>query len=81
MPLDDHVDAHLLGKSEVLADFGEQGLRRAGEVAAIRNQPLNGGLAGLQQVLPGRERPLHTPGGVDARSQVPVDGTTELIHP
>src|SRR6266540_3022762 len=81
MPLDDHVDAHLLRQREVLADFCEQGLRRPGEVAAIADQPLNGGLTCFQQCPPGRERLLDTPGRVDSWSQVPVDRTTELIHP
>ena len=58
VPLDDHVDAHLLGESEVLANLGEQRLRRPGEVTAIRDQALNGGLARLQQLLPGGECPL-----------------------
>ena len=52
-----------------------------GEVAAVGDQPLNGGLACLQNRPPGRERPLRASRCVDARYQVPVDGTTELIHP
>src|SRR6266498_119049 len=81
MPLDDHVDAHLLGEREELADLGEQGLRRPGEVAAIADQPLNCGLTCLQQCAPGGECHLDPPGLVDSWSQVPVDRTTELIHP
>jgi hypothetical protein len=81
MPLDDDVDPHLLGKREVLTNLGEERLRRAGEIAAVGDQPLNGGLACLQDLPLGGERPLGTSRRVDARDEVPVDGTTELIHP
>jgi hypothetical protein len=76
--LDDHVDANLFPEREVLPNLGEQRLRRPGEVATVAKSL---DVASRFQMLPGRERPLDAFRGVDARSEVPVDGTTELINP
>ena len=62
VPLDDHVDAHLLGEREVLPNLAEERLRRAGKITAVADQPLNGAFACFENRLPGRERPLRAPG-------------------
>src|SRR6476659_1525784 len=62
VPLDDHVDAHLLGEREVLSNLAEESLRRAGKITAVADQPLNGAFACFENRLPGRERPLRAPG-------------------
>src|SRR5262245_48904473 len=79
--LDDHVDTNLLGEREVLPNLREQRLRRPGEVPPIGDQALNGALARLEQLLPGRKRPFQAPRPVKPGSEVPIDGTAELIHP
>src|SRR5829696_5322562 len=81
VPLDDHVDAYLLGEREVLPNLAEQRLRRAREIAAIGNEPLNRGFTCLENPPPGCEGPLRTSRRINARNEVPIDGTTELIHP
>src|SRR5262249_24794136 len=78
--LDDDVDAHLLRQREQLPHLAEQRPRRTGEVAAVGRHAPDRRLARLEQLVACRAG-LDAVPRLYARSQLTVDGTTEVIHP
>ena len=76
--VDDLEDEELLADREVAAKLGEQRLGRAGEVAAVVEEPPHRALAGVEDLLLAGASGAR--GVRDPRGKLPIDRSTELVH-